>query len=105
VPSLHASRRSRRVPAFRDIVISSVGSERYRITADLVKPGAVVIDVATRVAADGKLHGDVDFEQVKDIASFVTPVAQGSRPGDGGCFDGECCPRSSVRRRITLAWI
>ena len=52
----------------------SVCSERYRITADLVKPGAAVFDVATRVGTNGKLQGDVDFERVKDIASFITPV-------------------------------
>ncbi len=63
-----------------DIIISSVGSERYRITADLVKPGAAVFDVATRVGTDGKLHGDVDFERVKDIASFITPVPKGVGP-------------------------
>jgi methylenetetrahydrofolate dehydrogenase (NADP+)/methenyltetrahydrofolate cyclohydrolase len=63
-----------------DIIVSSVGSESYRITADLVKPGAVVIDVATRVGADGKLHGDVDFEHVKDVASFITPVPKGVGP-------------------------
>ena len=63
-----------------DIIVSSVGSERYRITADLIKPGAVVIDVATRVGADGKLHGDVDFERVKEIAAFITPVPKGVGP-------------------------
>lgn len=63
-----------------DIIISSVGSERYRITADLIKPGAAVIDVATRVGADGKLHGDVDFERAKDIAAFITPVPKGVGP-------------------------
>ena len=63
-----------------DIIISSVGSERYLITADLVKPGAAVIDVATRVGTDGKLHGDVDFVRVKDIASFITPVPKGVGP-------------------------
>jgi len=63
-----------------DIIVSSVGSERYRITADLVKPGAVVIDVATRVGPDGKLHGDVDFERVKEVASFITPVPRGVGP-------------------------
>ncbi len=63
-----------------DIIVSSVGSEHYRITADLVKPGAAVFDVATRVGTDGKLHGDVDFERVKDIASFITPVPKGVGP-------------------------
>ncbi len=63
-----------------DIIVSSVGSERYRITADLVKPGAVVIDVATRVGADGKLNGDVDFDRVKEVASLITPVPKGVGP-------------------------
>ena len=63
-----------------DIIVTSVGSERYRITADLVKPGAVIVDVATRVGSDGKLHGDVDFERVKEIASFITPVPRGVGP-------------------------
>lgn len=63
-----------------DIIVTSVGSERYRITADLVKPGAVVVDVATRVDANGKLHGDVDFDSVKEIASLITPVPKGVGP-------------------------
>jgi methylenetetrahydrofolate dehydrogenase (NADP+) / methenyltetrahydrofolate cyclohydrolase len=40
----------------------------------------VVFDVATRVGTDGKLHGDVDFEGVKEIASFITPVPKGVGP-------------------------
>jgi methylenetetrahydrofolate dehydrogenase (NADP+)/methenyltetrahydrofolate cyclohydrolase len=63
-----------------DIIVSSVGSSHYRITADLVKPGAVVVDVATRVGSDGKLNGDVDFEHVKDVAALITPVPKGVGP-------------------------
>jgi 5,10-methylene-tetrahydrofolate dehydrogenase/methenyl tetrahydrofolate cyclohydrolase len=63
-----------------DIIVTSVGSENYRITADMVKLGAVVIDVATRVGNDGKLHGDVDFDKVKELASFITPVPRGVGP-------------------------
>ena len=63
-----------------DIVVTSVGSERYRITPDMVKPGAVIIDVATRVGPDGKLYGDVDFEHVKEVASLITPVPRGVGP-------------------------
>lgn len=63
-----------------DIIVTSVGSERYQITAEMVKPGAAVIDVATRVGPDGKLHGDVDFQRVKDVASFITPVPRGVGP-------------------------
>lgn len=63
-----------------DIIVTSVGSEKYRITADLIKPGAVIIDVATRVGKDGKLHGDVDFEAAQKSASFITPVPGGIGP-------------------------
>jgi 5,10-methylene-tetrahydrofolate dehydrogenase/methenyl tetrahydrofolate cyclohydrolase len=63
-----------------DIVVTSVGSQRYKITTDMVKPGATLIDVATRVGTDGKLHGDVDFERVKDIAGNITPVPKGVGP-------------------------
>jgi 5,10-methylene-tetrahydrofolate dehydrogenase/methenyl tetrahydrofolate cyclohydrolase len=63
-----------------DIIVTSVGSDRYSITADMVKPGAVLIDVATRVGPDGKLHGDVDFEHVKEKASLITPVPKGVGP-------------------------
>lgn len=63
-----------------DIIVTSVGSEKYCITADMVKPGVVVIDVATRVGSDGKLHGDVEFEAVKELASAITPVPRGVGP-------------------------
>ncbi|HST77802.1 MAG TPA: bifunctional 5,10-methylenetetrahydrofolate dehydrogenase/5,10-methenyltetrahydrofolate cyclohydrolase [Verrucomicrobiae bacterium] len=63
-----------------DIIVTSVGSQHYQITAEMVKKGAVVIDVATRVGADGKLHGDVEFEPVKEIASAITPVPKGVGP-------------------------
>jgi methylenetetrahydrofolate dehydrogenase (NADP+)/methenyltetrahydrofolate cyclohydrolase len=62
------------------IIVTSVGSEKYQITAEMVKRGAVVIDVATRVGADGKLHGDTDFDRVKEIASAITPVPKGVGP-------------------------
>jgi methylenetetrahydrofolate dehydrogenase (NADP+) / methenyltetrahydrofolate cyclohydrolase len=57
-----------------------VGNEAYRITGDMVKPGAVIFDVATRVDAAGKLHGDVDFDAVRRVASFITPVPKGVGP-------------------------
>lgn len=63
-----------------DIIVTSVGSEHYKITADMVKPGATVIDVATRVGSDGKLHGDVDFERVEKVAGHITPVPRGVGP-------------------------
>ena len=63
-----------------DIIVTSVGSEHYKITGDLVKHGVVVIDVATRVGPDGKLTGDVDFASVEPLASHITPVPRGVGP-------------------------
>jgi methylenetetrahydrofolate dehydrogenase (NADP+) / methenyltetrahydrofolate cyclohydrolase len=63
-----------------DIIVTAVGAPSYRITADMVKPGVAVFDVATRVDAAGKMHGDVDFEAVKELASFITPVPKGVGP-------------------------
>src|SRR6185437_999499 len=63
-----------------DILVTAVGSAGYRITADMVKPGVAVFDVATRVDEAGKMHGDVDFAAVQPIASFITPVPRGVGP-------------------------
>ena len=49
------------------------------ITKDMVKPGAVVVDVGIN-RVNGKLAGDVDFDQVKDVASYITPVPGGVGP-------------------------
>ncbi len=63
-----------------DILVTAVGSAAYRITADMLKPGVAIFDVATRVDAAGKMHGDVDFDAVSGVASFVTPVPKGVGP-------------------------
>ena len=62
-----------------DVLVAAVGRERL-VTADMVKPGAVVIDVGTNRNADGKLVGDVDFDDVRDVAGAVTPVPGGVGP-------------------------
>ena len=63
-----------------DILIAAVGRARM-ITADMVRPGAIVIDVGVnRDQTTGKLCGDVDFEGVKDIAAHITPVPGGVGP-------------------------
>ena len=62
-----------------DIVVAAVG-KRNVLTADMVKPGAVVIDVGMNRDDAGKLCGDVDFAAVKDVASWVTPVPGGVGP-------------------------
>ena len=62
-----------------DILVAAVGKVNL-ITADMVKPGAVVIDVAMNRGADGKLCGDVDFGAIEPIASYITPVPGGVGP-------------------------
>lgn len=62
-----------------DVVVAAVG-KRNLLTADMVKPGAVVIDVGMNRDPEGKLCGDVDFEGVKEVASWITPVPGGVGP-------------------------
>jgi methylenetetrahydrofolate dehydrogenase (NADP+)/methenyltetrahydrofolate cyclohydrolase len=61
-----------------DIIVAAVGRPNT-VTKDMVKPGAIIIDVGVN-RVDGKLVGDVDFEGIKDIASFITPVPGGVGP-------------------------
>ncbi len=62
-----------------DVVVAAVG-RRNVLTADMVKPGAVVIDVGMNRNDDGKLCGDVDFAGVQQVAGFITPVPGGVGP-------------------------
>ena len=62
-----------------DVIVAAVG-KRNVLTADMVKPGAVVLDVGMNRDDDGKLCGDVDFESVKQVASYITPVPGGVGP-------------------------
>lgn len=62
-----------------DILVSAVGKAGF-VTADMVKEGAIVIDVGMNRDKDNKLCGDVDFENVKDKCSFITPVPGGVGP-------------------------
>ena len=59
-----------------DIVVAALGKARA-IGADYIKPGAVVIDVGVNGTPEGGICGDVDFDNVKDIASKITPVPGG----------------------------
>ena len=65
--------------ASADILVAAVGKAGF-VTGDMVKPGAVVIDVGINRGADGKLHGDVDFAAAAEKASFITPVPGGVGP-------------------------
>ena len=62
-----------------DILVAAIGKPKM-ITGDMVKPGAVVIDVGINRLPDGRLCGDVDFESAKEVASFITPVPGGVGP-------------------------
>ncbi|MDD5796549.1 MAG: bifunctional methylenetetrahydrofolate dehydrogenase/methenyltetrahydrofolate cyclohydrolase FolD [Oscillospiraceae bacterium] len=62
-----------------DILVAAVGIPKF-VTADMVKDGAVVIDVGMDRDENGKLCGDVDFEDVKDKTSYITPVPGGVGP-------------------------
>lgn len=62
-----------------DIVVAAVG-RRATLSADMVKPGAIVIDVGINRRDDGKLCGDVEFDAVRDVAGWITPVPGGVGP-------------------------
>ncbi len=62
-----------------DILVGAVGRAKL-VTADMVKPGACVIDVGINRLPDGKLAGDVDFASVKEVAGWITPVPGGVGP-------------------------
>jgi methylenetetrahydrofolate dehydrogenase (NADP+)/methenyltetrahydrofolate cyclohydrolase len=74
--------RTKELPAVAceaDIVIAAIGKPLF-VTPDMVKEGAVVIDVGINRLADGKLVGDVDFDRVKERAGWITPVPGGVGP-------------------------
>jgi methylenetetrahydrofolate dehydrogenase (NADP+)/methenyltetrahydrofolate cyclohydrolase len=62
-----------------DVIVAAVGKVNV-VTADMVKAGAVVIDVGMNRNAAGKLCGDVDFESVREVAGYITPVPGGVGP-------------------------
>lgn len=74
-----------------DILVAAVGKPHF-ITADMVKEGAVVIDVGVNRVAEKKLLGDVDFEAVEKKASFITPV-----PGGVGLMTIAMLMKNTVR--------
>jgi methylenetetrahydrofolate dehydrogenase (NADP+)/methenyltetrahydrofolate cyclohydrolase len=62
-----------------DVIVAAVGKRKI-LTADMVKPGAVVLDVGMNRNDEGKLCGDVDFEGVSQVAGYITPVPGGVGP-------------------------
>lgn len=74
--------RTRDLPAVTrqgEIVIVAIGKAKF-LTADMVRPGAIVVDVGMNRLPDGALCGDVDFDKVKEVASAITPVPGGVGP-------------------------
>jgi methylenetetrahydrofolate dehydrogenase (NADP+)/methenyltetrahydrofolate cyclohydrolase len=77
-----AHSKTRDLPALTrqaDVLVAAVG-KRNLVTADMVKPGAVVIDVGTNRTPEGRLAGDVDFDRVKEVAGWISPVPGGVGP-------------------------
>ena len=68
-----------RHPRQADIVVAAVG-RRHTLTADMVKPGAIVIDVGINRNEAGKLCGDVDYDEVREVAGWISPVPGGVGP-------------------------
>ena len=62
-----------------DILVAAIGRPKF-VTRDMVKEGAVVVDIGINRTADGKICGDVDFENVADKTSYITPVPGGVGP-------------------------
>ena len=62
-----------------DVLVAAIGRLRF-ITADMVKPGAVVIDVGMNRTPDNKVRGDVDYDAIAPMASYITPVPGGVGP-------------------------
>jgi methylenetetrahydrofolate dehydrogenase (NADP+)/methenyltetrahydrofolate cyclohydrolase len=73
------SRDTRSVVEQADIVVSAVGKPGL-VQGDWIKPGAIVIDVGITRAENGKLHGDVQFDEARERASWITPVPGGVGP-------------------------
>lgn len=68
-----------------DIVISCVGKNRV-VTKDMIKPGSVLVSVGIWRDREGKLHGDYEEEEIKDVASFYTPTPGGVGPVNVACL-------------------
>lgn len=82
-----------------DILIAAVGKAKF-ITSDMVKKGAVVIDVGMNKDENSKLCGDVDFDNVKKIASYITPVPGGVGPMTIAMLMKNTVTAASLQNRI-----
>ena len=85
-----------------DILVAAVGRAKL-IKADMVKPGAVVIDVGMNRDENGKLCGDVDFSEVKEVAGSITPVPGGVGPMTIAMLMQNTVLAAQMRRGISLS--
>lgn len=83
-----------------DILIAATG-QKEMITADLIKPGACVIDIGI-TRHDGKLYGDVKFDEVKEVAGFITPVPGGVGPMTIACMLSNTVKAACIQKKIKL---
>lgn len=84
-----------------DILVAAVGRAKL-IKADMVKPGAVVIDVGMNRDENGRLCGDVDYESVREVAGFITPVPGGVGPMTIAMLMQNTVTAACKRRSLTL---
>lgn len=82
-----------------DILVSAAGRAGL-VTADMIKPGAAVVDVAMNRGADGKLTGDVDFPAAERVAGFLTPVPGGVGPMTRACLLQNVLRAARLRRDL-----
>lgn len=82
-----------------DILVSAAGRAGL-VTADMIKPGAAVVDVAMNRRADGKLTGDVDFPAAERVAGFLTPVPGGVGPMTRACLLQNVLRAARLRRDL-----
>lgn len=82
-----------------DIIVSATGKVNT-VTADMVKEGAIIIDVGMNRNAEGKLCGDVDFENVKEIAGAITPVPGGVGPMTIAMLMKNCITAAKMQNNI-----
>ncbi len=83
-----------------DILIAAAG-QREMITADLIKPGACVIDIGI-TRHENKLYGDVKFDEVKEVAGFITPVPGGVGPMTIACMLSNTVKAACIQKKIKL---
>ncbi|MDE2337598.1 MAG: bifunctional methylenetetrahydrofolate dehydrogenase/methenyltetrahydrofolate cyclohydrolase FolD [Alphaproteobacteria bacterium] len=84
-----------------DILVAAVGRSGF-VKGDWIKPGAIVIDVGINRGEDGKLSGDVDFEEASKVAGYITPVPGGVGPMTVACLLGNTLIAACRQNELTV---